>query len=186
MLKRQKAYLVKGTAEILSGREEGKALAEKALSHLEVLEPDSILPLDFCKVKFIDFSCADEFLTKIIRRITSGELGTRFIVLQGMSPNVEENISAVLIIRDLVCPKLSRDGDVELLGKIGTELVDTYKLAAKKGKITASDVKEIAPRLGVSAISNRLARLHKMGLLLRIKEVGIQTGGRQFVYMPVG
>src|SRR5438128_2232866 len=101
MLKRQKAYLVKGSADILSGREEGKALAEKALKHLEVLEPDSILPLDFSKVKFIDFSCADEFLTKIIRRITSGELGTRFIVLQGMPLNVEENISAVLIIRDL-------------------------------------------------------------------------------------
>lgn len=186
MLTRQKAYLIKGTKEILSGREAGKALADTVLKQLADSAPDTILPLDFSKVEFIDFSCADEFLTKILRRVTSGELGTRFIVIQGMSQNVEENIAAVLVIRELVCAKLSADGKIQLMGKIGTELIETYTLATKKGKITANDVREIAPRLGISAISNRLARLHKMGLLLKIKEIGVESGGRQFIYIPVG
>lgn len=186
MLKKQKAYPVKGSSEILSGRDEGKTLAQVVLNHLEELEPDSILPLDLSDVKFIDFSCADEFLTKIIRRIISGELGTRFILLQGMSVNVEENFSAVFKIRELVCPKTSKGGKVELLGRVGAELAETYMLAAKKGKITASDVRAIAPRVGLSAISNRLTRLYKMRLLMRVKEVGVETGGRQFVYVPVG
>ena len=185
MLKKQKPFLVKGKAEILSGREEGRALAEKILERMEQLDPDSILPLDFRGVAFIDFSCADELLTRVLRRIISGELGTRFIMLQGMSPNIEENVSAVFTIRQLACPKVTREGTVGILGKIGTELLETYKLAARKGKITARDVFEIAPRVRISAISNRLAKLQKIGLLMRTREIGVGTGGRQFVYEPV-
>ena len=185
MLKRQKPYVVKGASDILSGREEGKGLAEKALKHLESLEPNSVVPLDFSKARFMDFSCADEFLTKVLRRITSGELGTRYIVLQGMSPTLEENVVAALTLRDIACPKITKDGSVELIGKISTELIDTYKLAARKGRITARDVVAIAPRVGISAISNRLTKLQKMGLLLRTKEFGGEAGGRQFVYESV-
>jgi hypothetical protein len=185
MLKEQKPFLVKGQTNILSGRDEGRMLAETALQYLQSLEPDSVLPLDFSKVRFIDFSCVDEFLTRILRRIVSGELGTRFIVLQGMTPTVEESIAAVFAIRELVCPKITKDGEIELIGKIGTELMETYRLAAKRGRITARDVKEIAPRVGTSAISNRLAKLQKMGLLVRRSEVGMESGGRQFIYEPV-
>lgn len=184
MLKRQKPYEVKGRAEILNGRKEGRELAEGLLAHLAEVEPDSIVPVAFGKVAFVDFSCADELMTRVLRRIRSGELGTRFIVLQEMSTSVEENIAAALELRELVCPKLTKEGGVELLGKIGPELKDTYKLAVRKGKITARDVTGIAPDVGISAISNRLAKLQAMGLLMRTKEVSLE-GGRQFVYAPV-
>jgi len=185
MLKKERPYSVRGRTEILSGRAEGKALAERVLKYLETLGPDRVLPLNFGKVRFIDFSCADEFLTRVLRRIMSGELGTRFIVLKGMSHTVEENIAAALSIRDLVCPRIDREGNIALLGKIGTELVDTYRLAARRRKITARDVMEIAPHVRISAISNRLAKLQKMGLLVRIRDVAVRSGGRQFVYEPV-
>ena len=184
-LKRQKPHEVKGRTELLNGRREGRELAERLLAHLAAIEPDSILPVDFGQVRFMDFSCADELMTRVLRRIRSGELGTRFILLQDLSPSVEENLAAVLEIRDLVCPKRTKGGTIELLGKIGPELTETYKLAVRKGRITARDVMGIAHGVGISAISNRLAKLHTLGLLVRTQEGAPETGGRQFVYQAV-
>jgi len=98
---------------------------------------------------------------------------------------VEENLAAVFEIRDLVCPKLTKGGKIELLGKIGPELMETYHLAVRRGKITTRDVMVIAPDVGISAISNRLAKLQTMGLLVRTKEGAPEGGGRQFVYQAV-
>jgi len=184
-LKRQKPHAVEGRTELLNGRREGRELADRLLAQLAASEPDSILPVDFGKVSFMDFSCADELMTRVLRRIRSGELGTRFILLQDLSPSVEENLAAVFAIRDLVCPKLTKGGKIELLGKIGPELTETYNLAVQKGTITAREVMAIAPDVGISAISNRLAKLHTMGLLMRTKEAAPEGGGRQFVYQAV-
>ncbi|MBI3007565.1 MAG: hypothetical protein HYY53_04610 [candidate division NC10 bacterium] len=98
---------------------------------------------------------------------------------------MEENIAAVLELRDLVCPKRTKGGTIELLGKIGPELTETYQLAVRKGRITARDVMAIAPDVGISAISNRLAKLQALGLLVRTKEGAPGSGGRQFVYQAV-
>jgi len=184
-LKRQKPHVVVGRTELLNGRREGRELAERLLAQLAASEPDSILPVAFGQVRFMDFSCADELLTRALRRIRSGELGTRFILLQGLSPSVEENLAAVCAIRDLVCPKLTKGGQIELLGKIGPELTETYHLGVRKGTISARDVMAIAPDVGASAISNRLAKLQSMGLLIRTKEGALAGGGRQFVYLAV-
>ena len=184
-LKRQKPHAVEGRTELLNGRREGRELADRLLAQLASSEPDSILPVDFGKVTFMDFSCADELMTRVLRRIRSGELGTRFILLQDLSPSVEENLAAVFAIRELVCPKLTKGGKIELLGKIGPELAETYHLAVRKGTITAREVMGIAPDVGNSAISNRLAKLHTMGLLARTKGGAPESGGRQFVYQAV-
>jgi len=184
-LRRQKPHLVEGRTDLLNGREEGRELADRLLAQLTTSEPDSIIPVDFEKVRFMDFSCADELMTRVLRRIRSGELGTRFILLQDLPPSVEENLAAVFALRDLVCPKLTKAGKIELLGKIGPELAETYQLAVRKGTITARDVMAIAPDVGISAISNRLAKLQTMGLLVRTKEGAPASGGRQFVYRAV-
>lgn len=184
-LKRQKPHAVQGRTDLLNGRREGRALADRLLAQLAALEPDSLLPVDFGQVRFMDFSCADELLTRVLRRIRSGELGTRFILLQDLSPSVEENIAAVFAIRDLVCPKRTKGGKIALLGKIGSELAETYQLAVRKGRITAREVLAIAPGVGISAISNRLAKLQTLGLLVRTQEGVRESGGRQFVYQAV-
>jgi hypothetical protein len=184
-LKRQKPHAVAGRTDLLNGRRAGRDLADQLLVHLAASEPDSILPVDFGRVSFMDFSCADELMTRVLRRIRSGELGTRFILLQDIPPSVEENLVAVFAIRDLVCPKLTKAGQIELLGKIGPELAATYKLAVRKGTITARDVMAIAPNVGISAISNRLAKLQTMVLLVRTLEVAPESGGRQFVYQAI-
>src|SRR5258706_14193814 len=101
LLKRDAAHVIAGSSDILIGRPEGEQLAKKLVKALEAAAPDVVIPVDFRNIRAIDFSCADEFVTKVLRRIMSGELGTRFIVLQGMSENVEESIQAVLTIREL-------------------------------------------------------------------------------------
>ena len=184
-LKCRKPYQIEGRTNLLNGRQAGRELADRLLAHLAASEPDSILPVYFGPVRFMDFSCADELMTLVLWRIRSGELGTRFILLQDLPPSVEENIAAVFAIRDLVCPKLTKGGQIELLGKIGPELTETYKLAVRKRKITARDVMAIAPDVGISAISNRLAKLQTMGLLVRTKDEAPGSGGRQFVYQAV-
>jgi len=184
-LKRQKPHAVEGRTELLNGRREGRELADRLLAQLAASEPDSILPVAFGKVSFMDFSCADELLTRVLRRIKSSELGTRFILVQDIPPSVEENLAAVCAIRDLVCPKLTKGGKIALLGKIGPELTETYNLAVQKGTITAREVMAIAPDVGISAISNRLAKLQAMGLLVRTKGGAPASGGRQFVYQAV-
>jgi len=184
-LKRQKPDAVTGRTALLNGRREGRALADRLLAQLAASEPDSILPVDFGQVRFMDFSCADELLTRVLRRIRSGELGTRFILLQNLAPSVEENLVAVCALRDLVCPQRTQEGKIALLGKIGPELAATYQLAVRKGRITAREVLAIAPGVGISAISNRLAKLQTLGLLVRTREGGPASGGRQFVYQAV-
>ncbi len=184
-LKRQTPHAVAGRTDLLNGRPEGRELADRLLAQLAASEPDSILPVDFGQVRFMDFSCADELMTRVLRRIRSGELGTRFILLQDLPPSVEENLAAVFAIRDLVCPKLTKGGKIELLGKIGPELTATYQLAVRKGRITAREVMAIAPDVGISAISNRLAKLHTLGLLVRTQEGAPASGGRQYVYQAV-
>jgi hypothetical protein len=184
-LKRQKAYEVQGRTDLLNGRREGHELGERLLAQLAASEPDSILPVTFGKVRFMDFSCADELLTRVLRRIRSGELGTRFILLQDLPPSVEENLAAVCALRDLVCPKLTKGGKIELLGKIGPELAETYHLAVRKGTITTREVMAIAPTVKISAISNRLAKLQTMGLLVRTEAGAAERGGRQIRYQAV-
>ena len=147
-LKRQKPHAVAGRTDLLNGRPEGRELADRLLAQLAASEPDSILPVDFGQVRFMDFSCADELMTRVLRRIRSGELGTRFILLQDLPPSVEENLAAVCAIRDLVCPKRTTGGEIELLGKIGPELMATYQLAVRKGTITAREVTGDRPGRG--------------------------------------
>ena len=111
-LKRQKPHKVEGRTDLLNGRQAGRELADRLLAQLAASEPDSILPVSFGKLRFMDFSCADELLTRVLRRIRSGELGTRFILLQDLPPSVEENIAAVFALRDLVCPKRTKGGKI--------------------------------------------------------------------------
>ena len=54
------------------------------------------MPLDFSDVQFIDISCADEFLTKLLMRIGSGEMGNRYVFIQNANQSVRETLEAVL------------------------------------------------------------------------------------------
>ncbi|MDD5584334.1 MAG: DUF4325 domain-containing protein [Candidatus Omnitrophica bacterium] len=183
MLKRITAFAI--DQEMLNGREEGARIREEILRKLESEAPDIVLPLDFSKVKFIDFSFADEMLGRLLRRTQSGELGERFVVLEGLNDSLKENLHIALKEKELVCVFIKPNSEVEILGKLSDELKNTYFAAVKKGKITARDIFELDKMDNISAASNRLTRLKEMGLLTKTKDEVVNGGGRQYVYEAV-
>lgn len=182
MLKHLQAHKVRAKGGLLHGRDEGRRIREEIVDILESSPPDGILPIDFEAVRFIDFSCSDEFLTKLLKRL-SGDLTGRYIVLRNLRETVRENINAALELRQLVCLAES-GGRIEVLGRIHSELLKTYETARIRGRITARDL-VAAFGLRISAGSNRLARLSQLGLLARVHGETIERGGRHYVYVPV-
>ena len=66
---------------ILSGRPKGAELLADLMAHLLRGPDNSATPLDFTQVSFMDVSCADEMLNKLLLRLRSGELGRRFVYI---------------------------------------------------------------------------------------------------------
>lgn len=183
-LKRAGALGIEALAgtDVLNGRVEGRKVFEKIIKHMECLPLDTILPLDFSGIKFLDYSCADEIICRIIARIRSGELGVRFLI-QNVSSIIEENIAVALDARDLCC-LFEQKGEMRIVGKISDPLKVTYEFALKKGTVTAGEV-ERAFKIKVSASSNRLATLESMGLIYKIEEGSTGRGGKRYLYRVV-
>lgn len=169
--------------DVLHGREVGRTVRGRVTARLEALPADTVLPLDFSRVRFLDFSCADELICKTVKRVAGGDLESRFVVLVGLSDTVHENVQAALELRQLVCV-CDVDGSPELLGKVAPEVRETYALAVTLGRITARDVTE-ATRARITASSNRLTRLKEMGILALVANRAMEVGGRQNVFEPV-
>jgi DNA-binding transcriptional ArsR family regulator len=183
MLKKVSPFQI--DSDRLDGRDEGARLRDEIINRLESDAADIILPLDFSKVKSIDFSFADEMLCRLIRRILSGDLGERFVILEGLSDSAKESLYMALKERDLVCIFIKPNSEIEILGKLSDELKGTYFSAVAKGKITARDIFDPEKMSNISAASNRLTSLKEMGLLTKAKDEVVNGGGRQYVYEPV-
>ena len=55
-------------------------------------EPEgSVVALDFSSIGIIDYSCADEIVTKLVSRLLSGEYGNKYLMLAGLNENQKEN-----------------------------------------------------------------------------------------------
>lgn len=183
MLVQSSPYVLASETGILSGRELGEKLLDRLTAHLRDSEPDSATPLDFSKIQFVDISAADEFLCKLLMRIASGELGTRYIYIQGANESVRETFEAVLKLRDLAA--LCKDGDERLiLGVLKTPMREALDvmLAARQGTSA-----ELAQRLdkNINIACNRLNALQKMGLVCRTRDGSVQGGGRQYFYESI-
>jgi len=88
--------LVAGDAEHLVTRETGKAVRSFIAGELGALAPGSVMTLDFSGVGIIDFSCADEFLAKLVTRLIAGEYGDAYLRLAGLGESQRENIHVAL------------------------------------------------------------------------------------------
>lgn len=167
--------------KILNGRDVGARIFEKIVSELRSLG-DVIIPLSFRDVEFLDFSCADEIVCKMLLRIRAGELGSRF-VLTDITGSLLENAEVALNERDLCCV-LREEAVTRVIGKISDPLRETWEFAKKKGIVTTRDVEDHF-RIKTSASSNRLASLERMGLLILTQEGPTDRGGRQYTYQAV-
>jgi DNA-binding transcriptional ArsR family regulator len=183
MLIQSNPYCLKSDSGILSGRDLGERLLDQLTLHLRDAEPDSATPLDFSAIQFVDISAADEFLCKLLMRIASGELGTRYVFISGANESIRETFEAVLKLRDLAA--LCREGDDRIiLGVLKTPMREALEviLAARQGTSA-----ELAQRLdkNINIACNRLNALQKMGLVCRTRDGSVQGGGRQYYYEAI-
>lgn len=177
------AYLVAGDKGILSGRPRGAELLADLMQHLLSGPADAATPLDFSRVSFIDVSCADEMLNKLLLRLTSGEIGRRYVYIAAANISVRETIAAVLQLRELAA--LYKEGaHVEVLGVLKTPMREVLEvLLAHKCATSAA----ISAALGknINIVCNRLNALQRLGLVCRLRDGSVAGGGRQFYYVSI-
>jgi anti-anti-sigma regulatory factor len=172
--------LARGEA-ILSGRPKGAELLAAVMPHLQEAPDPSATPLDFSGVSFIDVSCADELLNKLLRRLGSGELGGRYLFLQGANPSVAETIETVLRLRQLSV--LARQGDeVVVLGELGRPMREALEVLLQHKVLTSSQLAAVLGK-NTNIVCNRLNALQRQGLACRLPDG--TAGGRRYSYVSI-
>lgn len=183
MLNQTLPFVVSAPSGILSGRDRGEELLTQIADSMRGADPDGVTPLDFSDVEFIDISCADEFLTKLLMRIGSGEMGNRYVFIQNANDSVKETLEAVLKLRSLAA--LYKTGqEVTLLGVLKTPIREALDVMLKKKAGTSSEIAE-ALKKNINIACNRLNTLQRMGLVCRVRDGSVEGGGRQFYYESI-
>ena len=184
MLNETPPFVFEAPSGILSGRERGEELLDRLMDHMRSCEPDGVTPLDFSDISFMDISCADEFLSKLLMRIGSGELGNRYAYIQVANLSVRETLEAVLQLRGLAALIRNEAGEVEILGSLKTPIREALDVVLEKKQGTSSEFAE-ALRKNINIACNRLNALQKMGLICRVRDGSVPGGGRQFFYESI-
>ena len=183
MLNRTSPFVVSAPSGILSGRDRGEELLVQITDSMRDADPDGVMPLDFSAVEFIDISCADEFLTKLLMRIGSGEMGNRYVFIQNANQSVRETLEAVLQLRSLAA-LYKHEEEVTLLGSLKTPIREALDVILEKKHGTSSEIAD-ALQKNINIACNRLNTLQRMGLVCRVRDGSVQGGGRQFFYESI-
>jgi hypothetical protein len=183
MLKQVTPFVFRAESSILTGRSRGDELLQELTEVLRASDPDSVTPLDFSHIQFMDISCADECLTKLLMRIGSGELGTRYVFLTGGNESVRETVEAVMKLRGLAVMFRGEDG-VQILGTLKTPIREALEVMTELKSATSSEISR-ALNKNVNIACNRLNALQRMGLVCRLKDGSVEGGGRQFFYESI-
>ncbi len=139
----------------------------------------AVVALDFSKIGIIDYSCADEIVTKLVSRLLSGEYGDKYLMLAGLNENQKENIEVALERKDLAVMAEMKNGDRLVLGNLNNYLKDTLDFIVKKKKATSKELSD-ARKIEANTSGTRLLNLYKKRLVKRIEEV--RTDGKIWVY----
>lgn len=173
-----KDELGNGSKDLVT-RPSGQAIRERIERDIEK-EPDgAAVALDFSKIGVIDYSCADEIVTKLVSRLLSGEYGDKYLLLIGLNENQKENIEVALERKDLAITAELRDNSRVVLGNLNNYLKDTLDFIIKKKRATSKELAD-ARTIEANTSGTRLLNLHKKRLVKRIEE--IRSEGKVWVY----
>lgn len=171
---------------LLANREDGqkeRACLEEAL---ENTEPGDVVGVNVGRVKFINFSFADECFGTLCGRLQSGEYPDRFVVLIAPKEDLEnklQDISIALKNRKLAMLWLANQdaSEYDVVGELSEALKETLRA------VEPGDTNEIlADKLGIkpTACINRTEKLSKMRLLRKKLHAG-EYGYKQYEFSPV-
>jgi hypothetical protein len=160
-------------------RPSGQAIRVRIEGEIEKAPDGARVALDFSDIGVIDYSCADEIVTKLVSRLLSGEYGDKYLLLIGLNENQKENIEVALERKDLAVMAEMRDGGRVVLGNLNNYLKDTFDFIVKKKKATSKDLAD-ARKLEANTSGTRLLNLHKKRLVKRVEEA--RADGKIWVY----
>lgn len=173
-----KEELGNGSTDLVT-RRSGQMIRERIERDIENEGASAVIAIDFSRIGVIDYSCADEIVTKLVSRLLAGEYGDKYIILTGLNENQKENIEVALERKSLALIAEMRDGGKTLLGSLNNYLKGTLEFVFAKNKISAKDLSS-AMKLEANTSGTRLLNLHKKRLVKRTDE--IRDGGRVWVY----
>lgn len=184
MLSQGTPFVVSKEHSLFIGRETGSQVLKECLDHLEKTHPETVVPINFKNTKFLDFSAADEFIRKLISRITGKEFRNIFIYLTNVSDTLKENIEAALRLNQQVSLLWNSGQNPEIIGQLNLQLKNTWDLVNRKKQLTA---RELADTMGlpINTSSNRLAKLYTLGLILQSGKKGASGGGQEYTYESI-
>lgn len=173
-----KEELGNGSKDLVT-RPSGQAIRERIERDIENEANGAVVALDFSKIGVIDYSCADEIVTKLVSRLLSGEYGDKYLLLIGLNENQKENIEVALERKDLAIMAEMRDNNRVVLGNLNNYLKDTLDFIVKKKKATSKDLSD-ARKFEPNTSGTRLLNLHKKRLVKRVEEA--RADGKILVY----
>ena len=140
----------------------------------------SLSLIDFSEVVIIDFSCADEFLAKLLTRLTAGEYGDKYLRLSGVNPSQKENLEVALERKKLATIFEAGSGEWHCLGSLKPYLRETLAIVMDRSVMSARGLSELL-EIELNNSSTRLINLHRQRLVTR-RERFMPEGGREFMY----
>lgn len=176
-----KEELRNGSKDLVT-RQSGQVIRSRIERDIEKEKNGAVIALDLSSIGIIDYSCADEVVTKLISRLLSGEYGDKYIILTGLNENQKENIEVALERKELAVIAEMGNGKRILIGSLNNYLKETLNFIIKKDKITAGDLSEFL-KLPANTSGTRLLNLYKKRLVKRTEE--IRNGGRVWVYEKI-
>ncbi|OGW35558.1 MAG: hypothetical protein A2X58_00600 [Nitrospirae bacterium GWC2_56_14] len=168
-----KEELGNGSKDLVT-RPSGQAVRVRIERDIEKESDGAVVALDLSEIGVIDYSCADEIVTKLVSRLLSGEYGDKYLLLTGLNENQKENIEVALERKDLAIMAEMRDNSRVVLGNLNNYLKDTLDFIVKKKKATSKDLSD-ARKLEANTSGTRLLNLHKKRLVKRVEEVRAES-----------
>jgi hypothetical protein len=186
-LKKLTHELFKNGKKEMTGRSCGARLREMIEKILrEGNEP--CLVIDFSRMGAIDFSWADEVVAKMVSRLWSDEYGEKFLVLKGLNPSQEENIS-VALERKKLAVLITGPAGWRIIGSLNNYLAQTLNRVMNQRRLTLRELSD-REKIGMNTSGTRLLNLYKKRLVLRMEGVNgtnkdATHRGRQYVYQSL-
>lgn len=175
----------KNEKNLLIMREIGEKTKEAICRKLSGLNLNTVLEMNFGSIRFMDVSCADEVVVKVLARLEAGEYPDRFIVLSRVGVQHRENIEAALKAAKKAVIVKENEG----WGLLG-ELVNSYRETLSKvmalGSITARELQEEMGYNTVNEASTKLIFIYQRCLIAREpSREAVRGGGTQFRYISL-
>ena len=169
-------------AGILVTRRLGEKVRQNILAALDRnAEPTSLL-LDFNEIRILDYSCADELVSRLAIELQSRLYGQYFLLLTGLDDMIHENIAVALKQREiaLLC---EREQQWHVIGSLRPYIEQGLSLLNNERVITSRELADVEG-ISINAACNRMNELCRMGLAYRNPGPPL-SGGKIFQYISI-